>query len=43
MDPESGVIWVVLDPKFPAPVALAYWSDQPVSETVVVPRLKSSM
>ena len=30
------------EPKSPVPVALAYWSDQPDSDTVVAPRLNSS-
>ena len=33
---------VVVAPKFPAPVALAYWIDMPVSGTAAVPRLKIS-
>ena len=41
-DPARGVIWVGVAPKLPAPVALAYWTDQPVRETVALPRLKSS-
>jgi hypothetical protein len=41
-DPERGVIWVAVAPKFPVPVALVYWTDQPARETVVFPRLKSS-
>ena len=35
----SSVSWVVLAPRFPVPVALAYWIDQPASEAVLPPRL----
>jgi hypothetical protein len=40
--PVSSVIWELVPPKLPVPVALAYCSDQPVSETELEPRLKSS-
>ncbi len=33
----------VEDPKLPVPVALVYWTDQPVSDTELLPRLNSSM
>jgi hypothetical protein len=32
MLPDSSVICVVVEPKPPAPVALAYWIDQPASD-----------
>ncbi len=41
--PLSSVSCVALAPRFPLPVALAYWSDLPSSETEAVPRLKISM
>jgi hypothetical protein len=41
--PGSSVICVDVAPKFPAPVALAYWSERPVRSTRLVPRLKISM
>src|SRR5688572_12287462 len=42
-EPESSVSCPEFAPKKPPPVALAYWSDLPASETVVAPRLKISM
>ena len=42
-EPLSSVSMAALAPKFPAPAALAYWSDIPSSETVPEPRLKISM
>src|SRR4051794_1088502 len=42
--PESSVvICVVLEPKLPVPVALAYCSDRPVNGTATGERLKISM
>ena len=41
--PESSVSWPEFAPRNPEPVALAYWSDLPSSETDAVPRLKISM
>ena len=41
-DPLSGVMRFVALPKFPVPVALAYWSDQPVRSTSALLRLNSS-
>ena len=38
----SSVSWVELAPKLPVPVALAYCTDHPASETEAVPRLNSS-
>src|SRR5262245_28826492 len=40
--PESSVSCPELAPRLPVPVALAYWIDQPASETGVAPRLNSS-
>jgi hypothetical protein len=34
---------VAVAPKFPVPVALAYWRESSLSGTGVVPRLKTSM
>src|SRR5919201_4920854 len=39
---RSGVIRLVADPKFPVPVALVYWIDQPDRSTSDVLLLKSS-
>ncbi len=39
----SGVMRLVASPKFPVPVALVYWSDQPSTDAGLVPRLNSSM
>ena len=39
----SGVSRLVAAPKIPVPLALVYWTDQPASEALAVPRLKSSM
>ena len=38
----SSVIWPLFSPKLPVPLALVYWTDQPFTEAVVVPRLNSS-
>jgi hypothetical protein len=38
----SSVSCVVVAPKLPVPVALAYCTDRPLNETGAFPRLKSS-
>jgi hypothetical protein len=43
IDPARSTVCVELEPKLPVPVALAYWSDISASETLELPRLKSSM
>ena len=42
-EPLSSVSMAAFRAEKPVPVALAYWSDIPSSETVPVPRLKISM
>ena len=43
IEPLSSVSCVAFAPRLPLPVALAYCSDLPSSETEAVPRLKISM
>jgi hypothetical protein len=43
MTSGNGVSCPALAPRLPVPVALAYWSDLPLSDAAVSPRLKISM